>query len=351
MAEIWTYEDANTIRVVGDLTSKYHTDQLIKLTQDETVKYFLVRAVALGDGDTLLTVSGGGVYALANSAITSPFLATGAYPADLPAGFPIGNVVVDGICIQSKTYGARLSANPYSYAFLMLRPGAANTGAILDLVPHPTLAAGNATAALNLYLTDWSADQTNFEALNLRAQDNEFGIIIDAHGTGSYRDFLINNAGYNLIAVRANKIVELLADSYFDTNLRLNGKMAGQKSIIEFWEDTTAKAKIVRYGSAYGSGLDDILEINQISNAAMRFMTNNTERARIDADGTVNIVGSVVSIGGHKIAWATAAPSTGTWARGDVCHNSEPSAGGTPGWVCTEAGSPGTWKAMANLAS
>ncbi len=319
MAEIWTYEDANTIRVVGDLTSKYHTDQLIKLTQDETVKYFLVRAVALGDGDTLLTVSGGGVYALANSAITSPFLATGAYPADLPAGFPIGNVVVDGICIQSKTYGARLSANPYSYAFLMLRPGAANTGAILDLVPHPTLAAGNATAALNLYLTDWSADQTNFEVLNLRAQDNEFGIIIDAHGTGSYRNFFINNAGYNIARFGADKVVEFLQDSYYDVDVRLNPKMAGQKALIQFYENTSLKAAIRRYGSSYGSGLNDLLEIDQVANADFRISTNDTERLRIEAGGRVKVAGDVLNIATNK----TPASATDTGTKGDICWDAD----------------------------
>lgn len=46
----------------------------------------------------------------------------------------------------------------------------------------------------------------------------------------------------------------------------------------------------------------------------------------------------------------TSAPTTGTWARGSIVYNSTPSAGGTPGWVCTTAGTPGTWKAMANLA-
>jgi hypothetical protein len=46
----------------------------------------------------------------------------------------------------------------------------------------------------------------------------------------------------------------------------------------------------------------------------------------------------------------TAAPTTGTWKRGDIVVNTTPSAGGTPGWVCTTAGTPGTWKAMANVA-
>jgi hypothetical protein len=40
----------------------------------------------------------------------------------------------------------------------------------------------------------------------------------------------------------------------------------------------------------------------------------------------------------------TAAPTTGTWLRGDRVDNLNPSAGGYVGWVCTTGGTPGTWK-------
>jgi hypothetical protein len=38
-----------------------------------------------------------------------------------------------------------------------------------------------------------------------------------------------------------------------------------------------------------------------------------------------------------------AAPTQGTWKRGDVVFNQAPSATGFIGWVCTTAGTPGTW--------
>lgn len=48
---------------------------------------------------------------------------------------------------------------------------------------------------------------------------------------------------------------------------------------------------------------------------------------------------------------ATTFPSAGTWFVGDLTWNISAVSGGTPGWVCTTAGtSGGTWKAMANLA-
>jgi len=55
--------------------------------------------------------------------------------------------------------------------------------------------------------------------------------------------------------------------------------------------------------------------------------------------------------GAQNIYSASAIPVSGSYNRGDVVLNSEPSAGGTPGWVCVTSGTPGTWKAMANLAA
>lgn len=42
--------------------------------------------------------------------------------------------------------------------------------------------------------------------------------------------------------------------------------------------------------------------------------------------------------------WASAAPTTGTYAVGEIVLNSAPASAGYIGWVCTVAGTPGTWK-------
>ena len=48
--------------------------------------------------------------------------------------------------------------------------------------------------------------------------------------------------------------------------------------------------------------------------------------------------------GGVRVISKSAAPTTGTWKRGDVVYNTAPSSAGYVGWVCTSAGTPGTWK-------
>jgi hypothetical protein len=68
-----------------------------------------------------------------------------------------------------------------------------------------------------------------------------------------------------------------------------------------------------------------------------------TEHLRVQADG-------MVKFNGHRMEWAAAIPVAGTWAQGDVVWNTGAAGGAAPGWVCTVAGTPGTWKAMANLA-
>ncbi len=53
------------------------------------------------------------------------------------------------------------------------------------------------------------------------------------------------------------------------------------------------------------------------------------------------------SFNGRLINYGTAAPTTGAFARGDLTLNTAPAAAGVLGWICTVAGSPGTWTELA----
>jgi hypothetical protein len=50
-----------------------------------------------------------------------------------------------------------------------------------------------------------------------------------------------------------------------------------------------------------------------------------------------------------SVFYSSASPTTGTWAVGDIAWNSAPAVGSPKGWVCTVAGTPGTWVSMGNL--
>jgi polygalacturonase len=96
--------------------------------------------------------------------------------------------------------------------------------------------------------------------------------------------------------------------------------------------------------------------INRTTNGRLRIL--GTENNLISSDGLhnqANITGSRNPNYGLTTAeprrfFGTAIPSAGTFIRGDLIFTTTPTAGATPGWICTTAGTPGTWKAMANLA-
>ncbi len=77
----WTYASATTITVPSGAASKYRKGDRIRITQT-TDKYFYVIGVA----DTLLTVTGGTEYTVANAAITNPLFSHGE-PVDMPGYF------------------------------------------------------------------------------------------------------------------------------------------------------------------------------------------------------------------------------------------------------------------------
>ena len=52
-----------------------------------------------------------------------------------------------------------------------------------------------------------------------------------------------------------------------------------------------------------------------------------------------------------QVAWGSAAPASGAHVVGDIVFNDAPSAGGYIGWVCTSAGSPGTWKTFGAISA
>ena len=62
--------------------------------------------------------------------------------------------------------------------------------------------------------------------------------------------------------------------------------------------------------------------------------------------GFFNGVNFVMRAGNMAV---NAAPTTGTWERGEQLWNSEPSAGGPSLWICYTAGTPGDWAGINQL--
>lgn len=71
------------------------------------------------------------------------------------------------------------------------------------------------------------------------------------------------------------------------------------------------------------------------------------------AADTYDTINSIIRFGWYddlvSPIYNTAAPTTGTWARGKQVINSAPTVGQPKGWTCTVSGSPGTWVSQGNL--
>lgn len=84
---------------------------------------------------------------------------------------------------------------------------------------------------------------------------------------------------------------------------------------------------------------------------------NTTSRANVDPDTSLwnkQVAQQVNALSEGRLSATynayTAAPTTGTWAKGDYIKNSNPAEAGVAlskyvvlGFVCTVAGTPGTW--------
>jgi hypothetical protein len=60
-----------------------------------------------------------------------------------------------------------------------------------------------------------------------------------------------------------------------------------------------------------------------------------------------------LQVSGNLIQYGSGPPTstTDTWLPGDLVYNQAPAPGGYVGWVCTAAGSPGTWNAFGAISS
>jgi len=64
---------------------------------------------------------------------------------------------------------------------------------------------------------------------------------------------------------------------------------------------------------------------------------------------TLHYTGGTITGGTQVWTFGTVVPAAGVWAVGNMVWNASPVAGGTIGWVCVTAGTPGTWQAFGSI--
>jgi hypothetical protein len=112
----------------------------------------------------------------------------------------------------------------------------------------------------------------------------------------------------------------------------------------------------VRVAVTYYPQEDWIIVISPLSDAAYSYYLGGVGAlvgvaAPMGAQSPAPSFERGLQVTGKRIEYGSAAPATGEWQPGDIMFNAAPVAGGTVGWVCTAAGSPGTWKTFGAISS
>lgn len=152
---------------------------------------------------------------------------------------------------------------------------------------------------------------------------------------------IAKQAPYKYINARGSESVSgQLGANYNDTSMTVQAFGAaseGSESAWKFQFDATEKAWFLQY-----AGSAAFIPIAYLNSAAslytLKGFTGPVFRNGYAVRKSGNINTSLVRM------LDSAAPTTGTWAVGDIVYNDTPTSGGYIGWVCTAAGTPGTWK-------
>ena len=107
-----------------------------------------------------------------------------------------------------------------------------------------------------------------------------------------------------------------------------------------------------RTSTPYGTENSTQEEIDQNHNIRYKALIGGTyyERFAIDVQNSEIYFGAS-STSTSRLKMGTESPLTGTWARGSVIQNNGADANLITGWICTVAGTPGTWVSQQNITS
>lgn len=194
---------------------------------------------------------------------------------------------------------------------------------------------------------------TVFRGGTIESYDVAINHLNGGSGGSFFCDLEGNNSNYSVSATFNGEIIGAAGETYYSqwTNgpalIWSKAKMQGGDSPIaeniypQYWVTYEGSSdfrsiKYYRGASLIGGGTPEL----------------KCEIAMGEGSGESNPKNNYIKFGGNggrKMAWSTVAPADGNWSVGDIVFNSVPSVGAPKGWVCTVAGTPGTWVSQGNL--
>lgn len=257
--------------------------------------------------------------------------AMGIWVSPTVAGLNIGKLQLEGNNIEAYFGAVRLQPRASgitgcSVETLMVQNNALKSTGTAALL---CVNSGAATYSIGEIISSSNV----YEAL---AQD-AFGVIGNPVGrTTSIGDTFKANRSGGSVATFAGTDVRLIAPQFI-------GNTGGAGVSRSVYYDNTGRVDVVSpsySGVTYKAELIGPTEYAENGWNAATPTIVNTVGARL-----VSFYGAL----GHAVAFGTAAPTTKTWAVGDRVYNQSPAVGQPKSWVCTVAGTPGTWVSEGNL--
>jgi parallel beta-helix repeat protein len=180
------------------------------------------------------------------------------------------------------------------------------------------------------------------------------------------------NTGFRKIKITGNTII---GDYYVPVTTGYKSQMTNTQTYGVYlyasggWEDNTLGGWDVEDVLVSGNTVDGVAfgyVIQQATMTAASPITFRDRSVKLTDNNTRNITAQEYILTGAantqtpmvmrnswnpSVTWASAAPTVGTHKRGDIVYSTTPSASGNIGWVCTTAGTPGTWKTFGIIAA
>lgn len=178
-------------------------------------------------------------------------------------------------------------------------------------------------------------------------ESRNFGVVFESCDFTSNGAALTSGAAYGLIVQYSAGVTMLgcYAEGNYSHNLYADSTASNVTSIGGYWQDSKVSLSkvdglIFENNVLYDTGT---LKTQLIIDADLN---NSRKYSRIRGTqyvGTVTKTFTGGSTENHDVFY-TAAPTVGTWARGEKVWNSNfQSGGGIIGWACITGGTPGTW--------
>lgn len=195
--------------------------------------------------------------------------------------------------------------------------------------------------------------------INADAGDAKMGMVSNAtfaasSGSTSSNRVIISACGPAGTVTNGDKwLISFMVRSSVATNLSFNVTSGSYVTYTSCPVDTKWRRVVLSFTASTSNAA--ILYIYPSSAEGATVYFGKLQSLKVASGGDVRALSEVMRLGlfnaNRNDFYYTAAPTVGTWQRGDIVWNTSPSAAAPPGWVCVTAGTPGTWKAMANLAA